>query len=215
MDALYLEHAGGGLAPGASAGSVAQARLADLDSQISFQRTLQDLGYRYGVSSGAVFGVSVTQAPYCVLKDSEFLYRDTVMSFPHEEVLASKDDPHDAYFRGYANRLCYRARCELARGTRRGLPPWWDAEYAAINRAYCAVRDQMYYPRLLGDGRGVLWDGLADEVQVLWTYGDFPWRTGQEAQVYDVMARRTVSLQDGTFTAGARRIYLVQEALEP
>ena len=215
LDAFYLNGAPVGSYQYPSAAGPGGASAESLESRLALQRALQQSGFRCGGDRGGAFGVSAASVPYALLKDNELLYRDTVMPFPYEEVVAAGDHPHKAYFRGYASRLCYGVSFDGTGQSRGGLDGWWDAEYAAVNKAYCAVRDHMGEACLLPQQEGILWSQPGDDVRVLWAHERFEWRVGRDARVYDVTAQKTVPLEDDTFTPEPRRVYLVQDALEP
>ena len=215
LDAFYLNGARGGSSQGACSTAPGGASVASVEARLALHRALQQSGFRCGGDRGGAFGVSAASVPYSLLRNNELLYRDTVMPFPHDEVVAAEDDPHEAYFRGYAGRLCYGVSFGGVGESRGGLDGWWDAEYAAVNKAYCAVREHMSEARMLAQEQGILWNHPGGDVRVLWAYKGFAWRVGRDARVYDVMAQKTVPLEDDTFAAAPRRVYLVQDALEP
>jgi len=184
---------------------------------VAFHRSGQRHGYRCAMGGGGPLGLSASPLPYAAVRNREAMYRDTVMPFPAEQVAQLEEDPKAAYFRGYANRLCYWV-CFGDRGSDGpAVEPWWNGEYAAVNKAFNLVRDNMVIPRLLEQGRGVLWSGTAGEedVSVLWAYSAFGWLVGAEASVYDVMAGRAVRVKDAAFDVEPLRVYLVQDALPP
>jgi hypothetical protein len=208
LDALYVDWP-----PAAEGGN---NQLHDALVETGFHRTLQDQGLRCMCSRSGVFGVSTMPVEYALLRGREVLFKDRVIPFPRAEVLEQGDEPVEAYFRGYANRVCY----SVAYGRRGGGHPtgaehWWGPAFAAINRAYRAVSEHMERPRLLADELGVLWTGPADGVSVLWAYAPFEWYVGELARVYDVMAGQAVGVEDGAFTPAGGGVYLVQDALEP
>lgn len=208
LDSLLVQWDGGGRA--------APDTSVDVRVEADVHLRVQQQGLRCACGRSGVLGVSTAQVPYALIRGNELLFRDSAMPFPYEETLAAGDDPLRAYFRGYANRVCYSVgyRCGVAdQGV--GMDAWWGSAFAAVNRAYRAVSEHMERPRLLPDGRGVLWDGNGDEVHVLWSYAAFEWEVGDEAQVYDVMGVRAVPLNEGLFNVTEGRVYLVQDALAP
>ena len=215
LDAFYLD--GLAVVPHLYAGGVAPGGTsrAAFEAQLALQRALQLSGFRCGGNRGGTFGVSAAPVPYSLVRNNELLYRDTVMPFPYEEVRAAGDDPHDAYFRGYAGRLCYGVSFDCSDESGGGLDEWWDAQYVVVNKAYCAVSDHMCDAQLLRRGHGILWSRPGGDARVLWVYEDFAWRVGQHARVYDVMAQRAISLENNTFVAEPRRVYLIQDARDP
>ena len=213
VDAFYLDGSVIAGLPAALECRPPHGSVGDVQAQFELKRALQELGLRCGTDGAGAFGVSIAPIPYTLLRGNELLYRDTVMPFPYEEVLAANDDPHSAYFRGYASRLCYGVSFDVSDETRSGLEPWWDDEYTAVNRAYGAVREHMLEARLLPDEEGMLWRRPETGVEVLWPFVEFEWRVGHDARIYDVMAQHVIALEEDTFIPGARRVYLVQDAL--
>jgi hypothetical protein len=208
LDSVYLA---GNSTPGAHP----TQRLSEEAETLSLCRALQSMGYRYGADGCGVLGISTQAEPYDLVRNNEFLYKNSVVPFPYKQVRATSDDPHAAYFRGYANRLCYSVRAGGTGEKKTTLEDWWDEDFAAINRAFCAVHEHMYCLRPLGGDRGVLWHDAAKQVGVLWAYREFLWRTGEQARVYNVTDRKAVRLQERGFAARPLCVYLVQGAAEP
>ena len=213
LDAVYLN----GL-PGAEDAPAARlcaecAPHKQFAATLAFHRLGQQRGFRCAMGGGGPLGLTCWQIPYSAIRNRELLYRDSVMPFPYKEVVEVEKDTHLAYFRGYASRLCYWVgfRGGQAAG---GLEEWWDARYAAINKAYNAVHDHMAAPWLLDGESGVVWFGPEGEedVNVLWAYREVAWEVGPEAAVYDVMAGRSLAIRGDEFTARPLRVYLVQGA---
>jgi len=176
---------------------------------------VQRMGYRCTLAgAGGLAGASAAVG-YRLLRDCEFMFRDGVFEFPYGGIVDSGAVPIEAYFRGCANRLCYAAVYDAARGAGGRLASWWRQEYATINKAYHAVREHMESSRMLAQGRGVLWMSADPDVRVLWCYQSFAWAVGKDAEVFDVTASRRVELEGGEFTPLALRVYLVQNAVGP
>jgi len=211
LDAVHLLRAGADAARDEEAAQCAEG----FEKHVALHRRLQQQGYRCRLGRGGAFGVSTQPVPYGFLRNNEPLYGNSVQPFPYEQVLARQDRPQEAYFRGYANRVCYSVTFDGEQQAAAGLQDWWCAQYAAVNNAYCAVKDHMDYARLLSGGRGVLWEDADEDVRVLWAYREFTWRVGERAKVYDVMAGQAAGVEAGALKAKANCVYLVQNALEP
>jgi len=173
---------------------------------------LQQMGYRclsWGAGELATPGL---EPPYNV--DSEFMFRDKILRFPHEAVAAGDRDPLEVYFRGCANRLSYMPVCRAKRAVRGTMEEWWRSEFGAVNKAYQAVRECMETSSLLPDGRGILWRGADPEVEVLWSYKGFDLRVGPKTEVFDVMESEQVDPPQEQETVGIEpyRVYLLQNA---
>jgi len=143
----------------------------------------------------------------------EQMCRDCVVRFSPDQ-FPEHVEPVRAYFQGCANRVSCAVECDAeADGGANGRR--WLPGCAAVNRAYHAVRDHMEHSRCLPKGRGVLWTGSDPDVVVLWTYRDFAWRVGPDAEVFDVTAQQPVDVSSGAFHPGALRVYLAQNAVQP
>ncbi|KPK65763.1 MAG: hypothetical protein AMK73_02095 [Planctomycetes bacterium SM23_32] len=178
----------------------------------SLVASLQKMGYRCPLAGAAGLACGWLRPGYEVLKGREFMFRDCVVEFPEDEVTRAGDDPLEAYFRGYANRVSYAVVFDAAWGPGGRLAKWWKSEYVEINKAFHAVREHMESSRLLGDDRGALWHGADLDVRVLWCYRSFRWDLGPQASVFDIMATRQVGLEGGGFAPQPLRVYLVQDA---
>lgn len=175
---------------------------------------LQQMGYRclsWGAGELATPGL---EPPFRVNGGSEFMFRDTVLRFPHKELAHGDLDPLEAYFRGCANRLSYMPVCRAKRAVRGTMEEWWDSEFGAVNKACQAVREYMETSSLLPDGRGVLWRGADPEVTVLWSYKAFEMQVGPKTEVFDVMESEPVGPpEEGESVAiEPYRVYLLQNA---
>ncbi len=176
---------------------------------------LQDMGYQCLLAGAGALDTPGRRVAYADLAEKEHMYRDVVLSFPFEEVTEAGDDPLEAYFRGCANRLCFMPTYDVTRKVRGRLEDWWGEEdFAALNRAYQAVREYMEHSRVLAEGRGVLWDGAEPETRVLWAYDGFEWAVGPRAEVFDVMDSQGVELDEDepVFSPEPFRVYLIQHA---
>ncbi len=183
-------------------------------ARVSLIVALQSMGYKCPLASAGGMVVPGVSLDYDVLRGREFMFRDRVLGFPYDQIIESGAEPLEVYFRGCANRLSYAPRYSVARGLDGRLESWARSEYAAINKAYHAVRDYMEHSRLLPDDLGVLWDGADPDVRVLWAYKEFAWDVGKRAEMFDVMASKPVEPEEGVFTAVAWKAYLVQNARE-
>jgi hypothetical protein len=191
---------------------------APLEVEATFHRVGRRAGLRTGGSGFGAFSPCVQAVPFESVRDNEFLYRDTVMEFPYVEVIEGKDKPKEAYFRGFANRLCYGIPFGSDDGERPELPDWYENEFIAINTAFCAVSEYMQIPRLLEEGRGVMWSSSEgeDAVRVLWAYDEFSLEVGEEAQIYDVMGAHLMEMdeEERELKTESHRVYMIQNAPE-
>ncbi|MFW6189960.1 MAG: hypothetical protein ACOC7T_05955 [Planctomycetota bacterium] len=137
----------------------------------------------------------------------EFLFRDYVLSFPHDGLGQRGIDPYPVYFRGCAHRVGFAVPCRAAEGD---LPDWWTDKFRDLNAAVQAVRQYMGRATALPEDRGVLWSGPDPEVGVLWTFRGFEYAVEEGAEVFDVLASRPVAVQEGGFEAQKQRVYLLQ-----
>ncbi|MFP4026503.1 MAG: hypothetical protein ACLFWL_01780 [Candidatus Brocadiia bacterium] len=226
LDCIYL--AGGSREPSLDDRRAYVKKLikaVELDLQKKFVSVAQKIGFRCGTAGLGCGGINFQQIPYEAIRNREFLYQGLSTDFPYEEVIAVEDDPHDAYFRGYANYLCYRvAFGSHHEGERPEMDKWWDSFLVSVNSAFDAVREHMGKARLLADDAGVLWSDAEEPkaMKVLWAFNSLKWDVGPEADIFDVMSGEPIELnipdedtEDPVeFKAEARRVYLVQNALE-
>lgn len=237
VDAVFADSLLGGIAdqfhwagaaeaerpPGARAASPASADLEqDLGSirslhgpAVGLIAALQAMGYKCPLAGPGGLAAASARLSHGVLRGREFMFRDRVIEFPYEEVAASEVHPLEAYFRGCANRLSYAAVYDATRGATGRLASWWKQEYAAVNKAYHAVREHMEVSRLLPGDRGVVWTGPDPDVRVLWCYKSFVWSAGDGADAFDVTVSKRIALQEGQFAPQPLRVYLVQNATGP
>ncbi|MHC4789071.1 MAG: hypothetical protein ACYS8K_07695, partial [Planctomycetota bacterium] len=207
---------GGPLVGGAPAFGEPDGGICSLqEPKLSLVAALQKIGYKCPLA-----GVAGLDHPYRTpdlktLDGREFMFRDRVVDFPHRAIAEGSADPLASYFRGCANRLCYAPVYDSDEALGGQLADWGVREYAAVNKAFHAVREHMEVSRLLPQDRGVLWTGADPDVRVLWSYRRFAWQVGHEAEVFDVMASTPVEAQDGEFTPRAYKVYLVQNAEGP
>jgi len=174
---------------------------------------LQSMGYGWP-QIGATGMAGIQGGPnYAAARGSEFMFRDRVMPFP----LAGVPDGQEAlesYFQGCANRVALTVTCDAASAADNGLEGWWGRDFAAVNHAYNAVSEYMEHSALLANGRGILWRSADPEVRVLWSYREFEWPVGEQAEVFDVIASRPLALSGDTAHVEAWRVYLVQDAAD-
>ena len=195
----------------AGAGTIRSLQEAHVELLASVQR----LGYGGPLASVASLAGPMRGVTYESLSGREFMFRDCLVEFPNDSVLAAKADPLETYFRGCAHRVMYLAVFDTGRGAAGRMAPWWKEGLAAANKAYHAVREHMERSRVLPDGAGVLWSGPDPDVRVLWCLKPFAWAAGEEAEVFDVMAAKPVEAPEGRFGAEPLTVYLVQNALAP
>ncbi len=180
------------------------------DRRLRLTAELQQMGYRCltrGIGELATPGMSCQGG---FLEGWEFMFRDRVMSFPAGRLVDADDDPFATYFRACANRNSFMPIYHLDRGTWGQLDDWWEQGFAAVNRAYQAVREHMDRCRLLPGDRGLLWEGPHTEVRALWCYREFPHPVDCRAEVFDVMDSRPVPVEEGRFKARRFHVYLIQ-----
>ncbi len=175
---------------------------------------LQQIGYRclsWGAGELATPGL---EPPYDVKSDSEFMFRDRVLRFPHEAVSAGERDPLEVYFRGCAHRLSYMPVCTAGRAAGGKMEDWWDSEFGAVNKAFQAVREHMETSSLLPAGRGILWRGAEPGVEVLWSFKSFELTVGPEAEIFDIMESEQVHPPQDKETVRIKPcgVYLLQDA---
>jgi hypothetical protein len=201
----------GGTVPTGSAGRVGEIRSL-AEARLALTVALQQLRFRCpAVGVGSIHGpYSGPSAVGC-----EFMFRDRALMLPHAEAARGGLDPHAAYFRGCANRLCYVTTYDAEKGPPQELAEWWKEGLPAVNKAYHAVREYMERSRQLPEDRGVLWSGPDPDVSVLWCYRRFEWPVGPPADIFDVIAARRVDLAQGTFSPQPWRVYVVQNADGP
>ncbi len=136
------------------------------------------------------------------------MLRDQLARFPYQDIAQAGLDALEAYFRGCAHRAGYAVVCDARR--REGSLPWWDERFAAVNRAFHAVREYMEQSSLLPQDNGILWRGPDPDVEVLWTFRETRHPLAPDVEVFDVMESRRVKPQDGAFAARPLRAYLLQ-----
>ncbi len=169
---------------------------------------LQRLGYKCLLSGAGGLGSPVQPLQGGSPFGREFMLRDQLARFPYQDITQAGLDAHEAYFRGCAHRAGYAVVCDPRR--REESLPWWDERFAAVNRAFHAVREYMEQSSLLPPDNGILWQGPDPDVEVLWTFREFRHPLAPGVEPFDVMQSRRVKPQDGAFAARRLRAYLLQ-----
>lgn len=181
------------------------------ERRLALTAELQQMGYRCPTQG---IGELATPGAECRIrfpKGAEFMFPDFVMPFPAERFVETEKDPFVTCFRACANRISFMPTYHLDRGTWGELDEWWEKRFAALNRAYQAVREHMGECCILPEDRGILWHGRDPEVRVLWSYKKSKRTADSRAEVFDVMDGRSLPVEEGNFNALAHRVYLIQQ----
>ena len=218
LDALYAEPALAGAAgdlawalspDGRTATASDAGSIEDLhDRRFALTAALQRLGYKCLLSGAGALGPPVQPLRGELPFGREFMLRDQLARFPYEDIVQAGLDALEAYFRGCAHRAGYAVVCDPRR--RAESLPWWDERFAAVNRAFHAVREYMEQSSLLPRDNGILWTGPDPDVEVLWTFAEVEHPLPPGVEAFDVMESRRVKPRDGAFAARPLRAYLLQ-----
>lgn len=171
---------------------------------------LQGLGYQCLLGGALGLGALMPAPDRHATRGVEFLLRDRAVSFDPAADGDAKSAFRD-YFRGCAHRVGYTvttAPDDVSSGEA------WEEKWAAVNRAFQAVREHMEHSHLLSQDRAVLWNGLDADLHVMWTFKAFQHTVGDTTEVFDVMSASLVKVQDGVLEAKPFRVYLLQRGLE-